>query len=83
MACNGLEPPTLLALLKHPLCRLGRAAGGWSRAVATLELAILRGTRPPPGSKGLAESSHAFAANSTSSIAARVRLCIALSLALR
>ncbi|ABE60958.1 DNA helicase/exodeoxyribonuclease V, subunit B [Nitrobacter hamburgensis X14] len=54
-ACNGLEPPTLLALLKHPLCRLGRVAGGWSRAVATLELAILRGTRPPPGSKGLAD----------------------------
>lgn len=54
-ACNGLEPPALLALLKHPLCRLGRAAGGWSRAIMTLELAILRGTRPPPGSKELAE----------------------------
>ncbi len=54
-ACNGLEPPTLLALLKHPLCRLGRAAGGWSRAIMTLELAILRGTRPPPGGKGLAD----------------------------
>ncbi|MBS0532221.1 MAG: double-strand break repair protein AddB [Proteobacteria bacterium] len=52
-ACNGLEPPTLLALLKHPLCRLGRTMGGWSRAIATLELAILRGTRPPSGSKGL------------------------------
>lgn len=54
-ACNGLKPPTLLALLKHPLCRLGRSAGGWARAVTTLELAILRGTRPPPGSKGLAD----------------------------
>ena len=54
-ACNGLEPPTLLALLKHPLCRLGRPATGWSRAIATLELAILRGTRPPPGCKGLAD----------------------------
>ncbi len=53
--CNALEPPTLLALLKHPLCRLGRAGGGWARAVSTLELAILRGTRPPPGSKGLAD----------------------------
>ncbi|MEO6381876.1 MAG: double-strand break repair protein AddB [Nitrobacter sp.] len=60
VACNGLEPPALLALLKHPLCRLGRAAGGWSRAVATLELAILRGTRPPPGSKGLAEEFSRF-----------------------
>jgi ATP-dependent helicase/nuclease subunit B len=54
-ACNGLEPPTLLALLKHPLCRLDRPANGWSRAIATLELAILRGTRPPPGCKGLAD----------------------------
>ncbi|OJU26589.1 MAG: double-strand break repair protein AddB [Nitrobacter sp. 62-13] len=54
-ACNGLEPPTLLALLKHPLCRLDRAVGGWARAVETLELAILRGTRPPPGSRGLAD----------------------------
>ena len=61
-ACNGLEPPTLLALLKHPLCRLGRAAGGWSREVATLELAILRGTRPPPGSKGLADEFARFCA---------------------
>ena len=26
-AANGLEPPTLLALLKHPLCRLGGAHG--------------------------------------------------------
>src|SRR5204862_2331704 len=26
-ATRGLEPPTLLAMLKHPLCRLGRAAG--------------------------------------------------------
>ena len=54
-ACNGLEPATLLALLKHPMCRLGRATGGWARAIATLELAILRGTRPPRGSKGLAD----------------------------
>jgi ATP-dependent helicase/nuclease subunit B len=54
-ACNGLEPPTLLALLKHPLCRLGKSEHGWARAIATLELAILRGTRPPPGCKGLAD----------------------------
>jgi ATP-dependent helicase/nuclease subunit B len=50
-----LEPPTLLALLKHPLCRLGGAAGAHARAIQTLELALLRGTRPQPGSKGLAE----------------------------
>src|SRR5580698_1261402 len=51
---KGLEPPTLLALLKHPLCRLGNADGVISGAVATLELALLRGTRPQAGSDGLA-----------------------------
>jgi ATP-dependent helicase/nuclease subunit B len=50
-----LEPPTLLALLKHPLCRLGGAPGEHARAIEALELALLRGTRPQPGSKGLVE----------------------------
>jgi ATP-dependent helicase/nuclease subunit B len=53
-AARGLEPPTLLALLKHPLCRLGAAAGAFKSAIETLELAILRGTRPQPGTAGLA-----------------------------
>ncbi len=52
-ASRGLEPPTLLALLKHPLFRLGRAAGTHRRAIETLELALLRGTRPQPGTAGL------------------------------
>jgi ATP-dependent helicase/nuclease subunit B len=50
-----LEPPTLLALLKHPLCRLGGAEGAFKDAVATLEIALLRGTRPQAGSSGLAK----------------------------
>ena len=50
-----LEPPTLLALLKHPLCRLGGAMGAHARAIEALELALLRGTRPQPGAKGLVE----------------------------
>jgi ATP-dependent helicase/nuclease subunit B len=54
-AANGLEPPTLLALLKHPLCRLGGAPGASKHAVETLELALLRGTRPQAGSGGLAQ----------------------------
>jgi ATP-dependent helicase/nuclease subunit B len=33
--------------------RLGAAPGGWKRAVETLELALLRGTRPSAGSRGL------------------------------
>ena len=51
---NQLEPPTLLALLKHPLCRLGGAQGEFKHAIETLELALLRGTRPQAGSTGLA-----------------------------
>jgi ATP-dependent helicase/nuclease subunit B len=52
-AAKGLEPPTLLALLKHPLCRLGGAAGAHDATIETLELALLRGTRPQAGSSGL------------------------------
>src|SRR6185312_1725423 len=53
-AAGGLEPPTLLALLKHPLCRLGAAEGMLKPGLQTLEFALLRGTRPPPGTAGLA-----------------------------
>src|SRR5579871_4121193 len=52
-AAGGLEPPTLLALLKHPLCRLRGTAGRHKGAIETLELALLRGTRPQAASKGL------------------------------
>jgi ATP-dependent helicase/nuclease subunit B len=52
-ASKQLEPPTLLALLKHPLLRLGRARGAFQNAVETLELALLRGTRPAAGSGAL------------------------------
>jgi ATP-dependent helicase/nuclease subunit B len=59
-ATKGLEPPTLLALLKHPLCRLGRAPGAWKTAIEGLELAILRGTRPPAGTAGLLREFNRF-----------------------
>jgi len=52
---RGLEPPTLLALLKHPLCRLGGAPGAHTTAIETLELALLRGTRPQAGTDGLVQ----------------------------
>jgi ATP-dependent helicase/nuclease subunit B len=61
-AANGLEPPALLALLKHPLCRLGGAQGAFQGAVETLELALLRGTRPQAGSGGLARDFAGFRA---------------------
>jgi ATP-dependent helicase/nuclease subunit B len=51
---KGLEPPTLLALLKHPLLRLAGAQGAQKRGIEVLELALLRGTRPQAGSSGLA-----------------------------
>jgi ATP-dependent helicase/nuclease subunit B len=59
-AAKGLEPPTLLALLKHPLFRLGGAHGGLKRAIEVLELAVLRGTRPQAGSGGLARDFDRF-----------------------
>src|SRR5690242_5972533 len=45
VALGGLEPVPLLALLKHPLLRLGAAYGAHDQAVATLEQALLRGPR--------------------------------------
>jgi ATP-dependent helicase/nuclease subunit B len=52
-AGKGFEPPTLLALLKHPLCRLGGDYEDFRKAVEVLEMTLLRGTRPSPGSAGL------------------------------
>jgi ATP-dependent helicase/nuclease subunit B len=61
-ALGGLAPVTLLALLKHPLCRLGGTDGGHARAIAALERAVLRGPRPKGGSKHLAHALTAFRA---------------------
>ncbi|WP_375413355.1 double-strand break repair protein AddB [uncultured Bradyrhizobium sp.] len=55
-ASRQMEPPTLLALLKHPLLRLGGSPGAFKGAIETLELALMRGTRPEAGSGGLAKS---------------------------
>ncbi len=51
VALDGTPPVTLLALLKHPLLRLGE-----QNAIATLERAVLRGPRPRAGSAGLARA---------------------------
>jgi ATP-dependent helicase/nuclease subunit B len=59
-ALAGLAPVTLLALLKHPLCRLGASDNG--RATAVLERAVLRGPRPKGGSTNLAHALTAFRA---------------------
>ena len=61
-ALDGLAPVTLLALLKHPLMRLGAGAGA-HRAIATLEQAVLRGPRPKPGTAGLVHALETFRDN--------------------
>jgi len=53
-------PAELLALLKHPLLRLRAGRGSWTRAIETLELALLRGTRPAAGTKGLQHGLETF-----------------------
>ncbi|HYA05572.1 MAG TPA: double-strand break repair protein AddB, partial [Xanthobacteraceae bacterium] len=53
-AVGGLEPVTLLALLKHPLLRLG--GRDHRHATDILERAVLRGPRPSRGSVGLARA---------------------------
>src|SRR3954468_11311741 len=61
-ALGGLEPVTLLALLKHARFRLGAVPGAHNRAIAALELALLRGPRPRPGTSGLADALATFRA---------------------
>ena len=60
LVSGRLEPASLLALLKHPLLRLGGVQGSFNSAVQTMELALLRGTRPAPGSDGLARDFSRF-----------------------
>jgi ATP-dependent helicase/nuclease subunit B len=62
-ALGGLEPVTLLGLLKHPLLRLGSAAGAHATAITTFERALLRGPRPRPGSDALAQALATFRNN--------------------
>ncbi len=57
---DDLAPATLLALLKHPLFRLGKAAGAHAQTIADLEIALLRGTRPAGGCAGLARDFAGF-----------------------
>src|ERR1700716_1554795 len=59
-AARQLEPPTLLALLKYPLCRLVGRHGAFKDTIETLELTLLRGTRPQAGSDGLARDFDRF-----------------------
>jgi ATP-dependent helicase/nuclease subunit B len=62
-ALEGLEPVTLLALLKHPLLRLGAGNGAHAHAISVIEQALLRGPRPRPGTAGLAHALKTFRDN--------------------
>jgi ATP-dependent helicase/nuclease subunit B len=62
-ALKGLEPVTLLALLKHPLLRLGAGAGAHTHAIAVIEQAVLRGPRPKPGTAGLIHALNTLRSN--------------------
>jgi ATP-dependent helicase/nuclease subunit B len=57
---EDMAPAPLLALLKHPLLHLGRNKATLNDIVAALEMAVLRGTRPPAGTAGLARALDAF-----------------------
>src|SRR5712691_10210763 len=59
-ALGGLAPVALLALLKHPLMRLGARHGTHATAISALQRAILRGPRPRPGTNGLAHALATF-----------------------
>src|SRR5215213_1136869 len=61
-AIEGMPPVRLLALLKHARFRLGGTAGAHSKAIAALELAVLRGPRPRAGMVGLAQALATFRA---------------------
>lgn len=50
---DDLAPATLLALLKHPLFRLGGKTGAYAQTIADIEVALFRGTRPAGGCAGL------------------------------
>ncbi len=50
---SDLAPIPLLGLLKHPLAALGMPPAACREATRDLELAALRGARPPPGITGL------------------------------
>jgi len=52
-AVAAWAPLELLALLKHPLVAAGEAPGSFRRKLRRLEMAVLRGPRPPAGLKAL------------------------------
>ncbi len=59
---DELAPVALLALLKHPLAAAGLSPAACRSAARALELATLRGPKPPPGLTGLRQAADRAAA---------------------
>ncbi|HEX8663735.1 MAG TPA: double-strand break repair protein AddB [Beijerinckiaceae bacterium] len=55
-AALDFEPARVLALIAHPLLRLGLPRSHVERAAAALEIGVLRGPEPRPGLDGLAQA---------------------------
>jgi ATP-dependent helicase/nuclease subunit B len=56
VAARDAAPAHVIALLAHPLCRLGLAPALRERGRAALEIGVLRGPAPAPGLDALAAS---------------------------
>ncbi|ACA15054.1 double-strand break repair protein AddB [Methylobacterium sp. 4-46] len=56
VAALDAKPERVLALLAHPMVRLGLARPALERAAAALEIGVLRGPAPAKGFAGLAEA---------------------------
>lgn len=72
-AVEGFAPVPLLALLKHPFCRLQWPPGERHRIVLRLERAALRGPRPAEGLEGLIAALGSEPHPSVTSLIARLR----------
>ncbi|HTN11551.1 MAG TPA: double-strand break repair protein AddB, partial [Acetobacteraceae bacterium] len=78
---DGLGPVALLGLLKHPLAAAGLAPAACRAAARGLELACLRGPRPPDGLVGLRLAA-AEAGDEVRLFVERVEACLAPGLRL-
>ena len=56
LVAQQAAPVPLLACLKHPLAAGGEEPGGFRARVRSLERAVLRGPRPPPGLNALRQA---------------------------
>ena len=80
---DDLAPVPLLALLKHPLAAVGLAPAACRAAARALEVAILRGPRPPPGLTGLRTAIAGLAPDTRArhdAFLARMETCLAPAL---